>query len=147
MSVISEAELQEVVEVVWMTALELPVYEGDLSQLKVSDSVTAVIDITGAWHGTVAVRASKKFLTHAASLMFSTEESQVAEQDLNDTLTEMTNMLGGTVKCLLPETCDLALPILVGDDYGSALEWVGFDCSGSPLAVAVSGADAGQKAA
>lgn len=148
MSVISEEELQEIVEVVWMTVLELPVQAGNPSDLAVCDYVTAMIEISGAWNGLVAVRASEQFLNHAAALMFSVDRADVTEMDCRDTLTELTNMLGGTVKCLLPETCDLALPVILAIEADDGEhEWMDFSCEQLPLAVAVSPADAARQAA
>lgn len=139
MSVINEEELREIVEVVWMTVLDLPIDSGRESDLAVSDYVTADISISGAWHGTVSVRASEQFLSHAAALMFSCQPEDTSDMDRNDALTELTNMLGGTVKCLLPESCDLSLPTLTdaGSDESTDYDWVNFSCEGKPLAVAV----------
>lgn len=139
MSVISEEELQEIVEVVWMTVLDLPLMPGQEAELALCDYVTSEIEISGAWEGLVTVRASEQFLTHAASLMFSCPQEAVSEMDRTDALTELTNMLGGTVKCLLPETCDLSLPSILMDDAAdsSLHEWSNFNCEGTPLAVAV----------
>lgn len=139
MSVLRAEELGEIVEAVWMTVLELPVDEGLPADLMASDYLTASIVIAGAWHGSVRVRASTGFLNHAAAHMFNISPADVEDQDRVDTVTELTNMLGGTVKCLLPETCDLALPeIVTGDhDVDSAQEWSYFNCVGQPLAVSV----------
>lgn len=139
MSVISEEELREIVEVVWMTALNLSLVPGNATELALSSYVTSEIEISGAWEGLVSVRASEQFLTHAASFMFSCSPDDVSELDRTDALTELTNMLGGTVKCLLPETCDLSLPSLLLDENedDTQHEWYSFNCEGKPLAVAV----------
>ncbi len=150
MSVLSEEELHEIVEVVWMTVLDLPIGPGDAAELALCEYQTSEIEITGAWQGVVSVRASEQFLTHAASLMFSCPMDDVSELDRADTLTELTNMLGGTVKCLLPETCDLSLPTVLADDSLDATdhEWITLECERRPLAVAVTPtADDAQKAA
>ena len=139
MSVISEDEMQEIVDVVWMTVLDLPVEPGSDAELSASDCITAEISISGAWQGLVSVRASEQFLTRAASLMFNFKAADVTEMDRRDTLRELTNMLGGTVKCLLPEPCDLSLPTIANDDSvdRTAFEWVNFSCEDKPLAIAI----------
>ena len=139
MSVLSEEELSEIVEVVWMTVLELPVSEGHATELLASECITAGIVISGAWQGSVKVRASQEFMSLAASRMFSIPIEDVEQEDRIDTLTELTNMLGGTVKCLLPETCDLALPSITQGEYEDPAghEWLHFVCEEHPLAVAV----------
>ncbi len=139
MSVIREEELQEIVEVVCMTALELPIGVGDSSVLASCDVQTSEIEISGAWQGAVRVRASIEFLTHAASKMFNCPSDEVSDMDRADSLTELTNMLGGTVKCLLPEPCNLSLPIILTNDLSDTEdhEWENFECEGRQLAVAV----------
>ncbi|NND90036.1 MAG: chemotaxis protein CheX [Granulosicoccus sp.] len=149
MNDLSEEELAEVVELVWMTALELPVEAGSATALEASDHLTASIAISGAWDGKVRVRASQAFLSHAAATMFTIGSDEVEQQDRVDTLTELTNMLGGSVKCLLPETCDLALPLIVAADADdlSNQDWVFFSSMDQPLAVAVVPADTAASAA
>ncbi|MFK8080151.1 MAG: chemotaxis protein CheX [Granulosicoccus sp.] len=149
MSVISEEELTEIVEVVWMTVLELPISEGEAVELTLSDYLISQISISGAWQGVVTVRASEKFLSHAAGVMFNCHSDDATDMDRSDTLTELTNMLGGTVKCLLPETCDLSLPTIINSDSADDVdhEWINFSCEGLPLAVAVTEDSAGAQQA
>jgi CheY-specific phosphatase CheX len=139
MSTISELELQEIVEVVWMTVLELPVTPDAEKDVMDGQILTSIVQISGAWHGKVMVRASVEFLEQAAALMFSIDRGDVKHIDCVDTLSELTNMLGGTVKCLLPETCDLSLPAVEADNSMEAesRQWVNFKCKDNPFAVAV----------
>lgn len=139
MSIVGEEELSEIVEVVCMTLLEMPIESGDASEVHSTEHASAEIQITGAWFGIVALKASKAFLNQAASLMFSCSLEDVSDRDRMDTLTELTNMIGGTVKCLLPEYCDLSLPTVLNGDLAEStdVEWVGFFCDASPLAVSV----------
>lgn len=140
MSIIGEEELREVVEVVWMTALDLGVEEDHCVDCASENSILVQISITGEWQGMVSVLADKELLTHAASVMFSCPIADVTDVDRTDALAELTNMLGGTVKCLLPEGCDLSLPVILNEINADAqqLDWVGFSCDGMPLAVAIS---------
>ncbi|MFK7889287.1 MAG: chemotaxis protein CheX [Granulosicoccus sp.] len=149
MSAIAIDELQEIVEVVWMTVLELPVEPCVSSELASTEALISEIRISGAWQGVVAVRASMQFLRNAASLMFSIDASDVQHLDCKDTLSELTNMLGGTVKCLLPEVCDLSLPSIETCDTVDidAHDWINFNCQNHPLAVAVTQDAEGSQAA
>lgn len=140
MSIIGEEELREVVEVVWMTALDLQLEEDGYVDTASANYILAQISITGEWQGVVSVQANEELLSHAASIMFSCPVDNVSDMDRKDALTELTNMLGGTVKCLLPEGCDLSLP-LIRDEFDAdsqQFEWVGFSCDAKPLAVAIS---------
>lgn len=139
MNILSEEELNEIVDVVCMTVLDMPVEPGDQASLQASEFQTARICITGAWNGWVKVRVSVGLLTKAAARVFSIDEDQVESRDRVDTLTELTNMLGGTVKCMLPETCSLSLPEMLPDGRKGRKqhEWTYFECESLPLAVAV----------
>lgn len=139
MTILSEEELNEIVDVVCMTVLDMPVVPGGEKDLHDGEYRTARIGISGAWNGWVNVRVSLPLLRHAASRVFSVDESDVQEQDCVDTLTELTNMLGGTVKCMLPETCDLSLPEMLPSARRGRerLAWSFFHCESLPLAVAV----------
>lgn len=149
MNILSEEELNEIVDVVCMTVMDMPVVPGGESALHASEYMSASIAISGAWNGVVKVRVSEDLLTRAASDIFSIGEDEVQSQDRIDTITELTNMLGGTVKCMLPESCDLALPEIISNDRKGREqhEWAYFNCDAMPLAVAVIDASAGVKAA
>lgn len=135
----TEEDLQEVLEVVFMTVLELPVERANSSEFESDDYLVCGISISGEWNGSVHVRAGLDFLNYAASQMFNIELGQVVAMDRIDTLTELNNMLGGTVKCLLPEPSDLSLPqiILIEQANDLSLDWFYFLCGNMPLAVAV----------
>ncbi|MGQ7847806.1 chemotaxis protein CheX [Granulosicoccus sp. 3-233] len=149
MTILSEEELNEIVDVVCMTVLDLPVHPGGRSALHSGQYLTASIGISGAWNGVVKVRVSLELLTRAASDIFSIPVDDVDSRDLVDTITELTNMLGGTVKCMLPESCDLALPEILPSEKRTRgqHEWVYFSCESMPLAVAVMESASGVRAA
>lgn len=150
MSIFGEEELREVIEGVWITALDLEIEENYLEEFVSGNSITAQISISGEWSGVISLRASVELLSLAASIMFTCPSDEVTDMDRSDTLTELTNMVGGTIKCLLPEGCDLSLPEIkqdVGADAQGA-DWVSFCCESMPLAVAVEKlSDGKQKAA
>lgn len=150
MSTIETEDLREIVEGVWMTVLDLPVLPGSPDEFKVQECITSSIDISGAWLGSVRVRATEDFLTYAASHVFMKGQHEVVHSDRTDTATELTNMIGGTVKCLLPETCDLSLPTILSESepVDDGADWVYFSCNGYPLAIAVTeSSHSGHKAA
>lgn len=142
MSILSANELTEVVDTVCLTVFDMPVSASVRLELLADECMDARIDISGAWQGSVQVRASQKFLRLAASRVFLKDIDEVDRQDCIDTITEMTNMLGGTVKCMLPEPCTLGLPMIVIREQETIMndEWHYFDCAHQPMAVAVVGA-------
>ena len=150
MSVITEQDAQEVLEGAWSTMLDFNITPVDNHKMNAGDYFSAEIKITGAWTGTVCLRASIPLLSHAASVMFDASPNSVDDADRVDTLSELTNMLGGTMKCLLPEPSELSLPERIDESKGnfSAHEWFSFTCNDMPLAMAVvEGAEGAQAAA
>lgn len=149
MNILSEEELNEIVDVVCMTVLDLPVHPGGRVVLQSGQYLTASIGISGAWNGVVKVRVSLDLLTRAAADIFNIPVDEVESRDRVDTITELTNMLGGTVKCMLPESCDLDLPQIVPPEKKGREqhEWTYFSCEAMPLAVAVIDSASGTRAA
>lgn len=142
MSILNIDELTEAVDIICLTVFDMPVSASLRLDLLADECMDARIEISGAWQGSVQVRASQKFLRLAASRVFLKEIDEVDRQDCIDTITEMTNMLGGSVKCMLPESCILGLPMIVIRDQDATRDdqWHYFDCAHQPIAVAVVGA-------
>lgn len=74
------------------------------------DTVTGVVDITGAWQGKVLVETTRSHARVAAARMFAVESSSLDEAEVGDALGELTNMVGGNVKGLLLVLTRLSLP-------------------------------------
>ena len=149
MSILSANELTEAVDTVCLTVFDMPVSASFRMELLADECMDARIEISGAWPGSVQVRASQKFLRLAASRVFLKDIDEVDRQDCIDTITEMTNMLGGTVKCMLPEPCSLGLPMIVMHDRDAITDdnWHYFDCAHQPMAIAVVGATSRERQA
>ena len=127
MSQLDEA-IQGIVSTIWESVLgvqiepESPIatlsrYDGD-SPADYAHTYAGVVQISGAWDGAVTVQCSARAARHAARTMFGLTEEDVSLADLQDALGELTNMTGGNIKALLPQTCYLGLPVVVeGADY------------------------------
>lgn len=70
------------------------------------------IQISGQWCGTVIVRTSADLATSAASRMLMMNVDCVELADLQDTLAELTNMIGGNIKSIMPSPSSLSLPMV-----------------------------------
>jgi chemotaxis protein CheX len=102
----------------------------------------ACVHISGAWEGVVTVESTSNLARRAASILLGVEEESATPEELGDTLGELTNIIGGNIKGLLPEPSRLSVPaVFQGHDSnltvkGSRLvSTVGFDCEGQPLRV------------
>ncbi len=82
------------------------------------DSLIGCIEITGAWEVTVLVECSTELARQATARMFDKAAHEVEANEIRDAVGELTNMIGGGFKGLLPRPCFLSRPLLLdGNDY------------------------------
>ncbi|GAB1643330.1 chemotaxis protein CheX [Krasilnikovia sp. MM14-A1259] len=113
--VVSESELAEMVEQVWMSYLDPEgvdplVATGDATQVC---EVHSSVSITGSWSGHVVYATSLVAARRAAAAFLAMEPDEVSEEDLTDVLGELANIVGGNVKAMLPTGALLSLPQVV----------------------------------
>jgi len=102
-------EIQQLTMSIWDSILKLPVEPAAAPLPAGQRTMSACVQITGAWRGAVALSCDAAMAAEAARVMTA---------DMQDALGELVNMIGGNVKALLPETCQLSLPSVVeGSDY------------------------------
>jgi chemotaxis protein CheX len=80
---------------------------------------TSMVHITGGYQLIVQLSFSAGFADHAAATMFEMSVDDLDAESRADALGELANMIGGGVKALLPEQCQLSLP-MVADDAAAA---------------------------
>jgi len=104
--------------------------------------VAGCIQIAGAWTGAVIVYTSARLANEAASKMLAIPAEKIEEEDIQDALAELTNMVGGNIKSLVPGPSLLGLPsVTTGQDlnirvYGTRVEnHVHMQCNGETLNV------------
>ncbi|MEO3937274.1 chemotaxis protein CheX [Dermatophilaceae bacterium Soc4.6] len=97
---------------VWACFLGEEVYRVPESTPGLDDeSVLASVGITGTWGGHVLLELPLAGAETAARRMLDVES--VTENEIVDALEELSNMVGGNVKSLLPTPCHLGLPMVV----------------------------------
>lgn len=84
-------------------------------------TVCASVQVSGAWTGSVLVSCSEAFAGYAAARMFQSTVEDLGPEDLSDALGEIANMIGGSVKSLMPEPSALSLPLVT---FGSTRQVV-----------------------
>lgn len=76
------------------------------------------IQIVGEWCGTVILQTSVALASAASSRMFAMNEDEVTDADRQDSLAELTNMIGGNIKSIVPSPSNLSLPTVTnGKDF------------------------------
>lgn len=115
-----EVTIAEVVGTVWESVLGSTIEPNDAIQfgLQPQHTYAGVVQIDGAWAGAVTVQCSEPMARRTAMCMFDIAAEDITEEELQDALGELTNMIGGNIKALLPGTCTLGIPVVVeGVDF------------------------------
>lgn len=102
------------------------------------------VSVTGEWQGSVLLACPARLARMAASAMFDLPAEQLDDEQVADALGELTNMIGGNIKSLIPGPSRLSMPaVTVGASStvplpGAALlSTVSLACEGLPLSVSV----------
>jgi CheY-specific phosphatase CheX len=116
----AEEEITQLTEMIWQSTLALPVNRTESLPLEIKGQSAwlGTVHITGAWQGILAFQCMTDLARRITQIMFSKHELDVSADEMQDAVGEITNMLGGNVKALLPEVSALSLPAMVeGKDY------------------------------
>ena len=113
--VVSEDDLAELVEQVWVSYLDPAglrpfIRTGDDAQ---PSEVHSSVSITGSWTGRVVYASSAAAARNAAAAFLAIDPAEVSQEDLSDVLGELANIVGGNVKAMLPPGALLSLPQVV----------------------------------
>ena len=143
---IAEDEIRQSVEDLWLSVLGLAIEpRQDRSFPDESPGLlTGSVEISGAWQGAVTLDFGPTLARQAAAIMFGVEPRDTSYDQIQDALGELTNILGGQVKSLLPEPCRLSLPAVAArDDYAfrglhdKILATLDFACQDAPFRVTI----------
>ncbi len=139
-----ETEIQQLVTEIWSTMLGLDSQPCDQPDWLNRDDWTGSVKIHGARELTVTLSCSDRMARLATSAMFDVDADAATAEQLRDTWGELTNMVAGGFKSLLPGTCFLGLPSVT--DFGAGepsavnhriLTKVGFHCGAEQLRVTI----------
>jgi chemotaxis protein CheX len=108
------------------------------------DVTVGRVTVTGEWQASVLLACPARLARMAASAMFDLPAAQLDDDQVADALGELTNMIGGNIKSLIPGPSRLSMPtVTVGPSAtvptpGAALlSTVSLACEGLPLTVSV----------
>lgn len=131
-----ESDVRQVTETVWNLMLHIPVSDSKQQLAHSGEMVAARVEIHGAWNGAVTIVCPAELARELAGTMYDSQGAPLPNGDVQDALGELTNMVGGNIRGMLPEDCQLSLPQKVtGGDCpaGKALYELGFSCQGKPF--------------
>jgi chemotaxis protein CheX len=107
------------------------------------DVAVGRVEVTGGWRGFVLLACPARLARTAAAAMFDRPADALGDDEVADALGELTNMIGGNIKSLLPGPSRLSMPaVTVGaapaDPPGAVfVNAVSLACEGLPLTVSV----------
>lgn len=104
---------------VFSTMIQMDTYPISRSScIEPETEMVGCIQIVGEWCGTVLLKTSVALASTAGARMFALDENEVADADRQDSLAELTNMIGGNIKSIVPSPSSLSLPTVTnGKDF------------------------------
>lgn len=144
---LDDTQMREVVESVWLSTIGLtitPTMNMSPPEEEFGKFLFGQAQITGAYSGVVTITCPQPLARQAMSIMCDVDQDSLTDSEVRDALGEVTNMISGNVKSLLPGPSSLTLPT-VGDGFNDGLSVAGaklvqrvaFDCLGELLVVTV----------
>jgi chemotaxis protein CheX len=107
-------------------------------------NVVACVHVTGSFYGSVICSVTERFAALCAERMLDVDISEVDDTSVVDAIGEIVNMIGGSLKALLPEPSVLSLPVVTLHDGqklmvpGTAtVASVDLRCADEPLQIVV----------
>jgi chemotaxis protein CheX len=107
-----ESDLWAITEMIWASYLD-PLGEHPLmagAALHNDDDVHGSVSVTGAWDGQVVVSFSQVAAQRATAALLGVDFEEVSSADVMDAVGELVNIIGGSVKSLMPQPTVLSLP-------------------------------------
>jgi chemotaxis protein CheX len=112
--------------------------------LDAGDVTFGRVAVTGPWQGCVLLACPTQLARNAASAMFDLPAEQLTDDEVADALGELTNMIAGNIKSLLPGPSRLSMPAVmvsasstVRMPHAVLVNTVSLACEGLPLTVSI----------
>lgn len=144
--VVAENDICQVTQDVWASVLGLCVRSLPTRAPAFGDenSLTGCVQITGAFEGAVTLESSTELARRAAGIVLGVDPVTTSLEEIRDVLGELTNIIGGNLKGLVPGPSHLSLPAVVdGVEFrltvprSRLVTEATFDCEGEPLRVTI----------
>ena len=146
-TVVSADQITQIAQEVWESLLSmtlLPHPLGPDAPALQGESMTGCVHVSGEWNGSVFLQCDVAVAAALAEVMFVADPGSLAEDEVSDALGELTNMVGGNVKSLLPAPSSLSVPTIAVGQACSVrvpgavlLDRVVLVCAPGPLHISV----------
>lgn len=138
------SELSQIVESVFENMLGLQAKESTTPWFPGGDRLTAVVQLAGDWNGAVLLECDRGQACRFAGRFLSTAAFVDVDDVVRDVLGELTNMIGGNLKCVLTSGIRLSMPSVVdGSNYSVRVcksevgDQLAFQCAEGPFWITV----------
>lgn len=114
-----ESCLPDVGTSIWEQTLGVPLAPCDDPSRGPAPMIQGQVQVTGQWKGTLVLQCSLPAARRAAAVMFDRNGDELTQDEIHDTVGELANMIGGTVKSMVAtDGCFLSLPTVIeGSDF------------------------------
>ena len=144
---VSAADITSIAQDVWSSFLQMELEThplGHEAPALEGRTMTGTVHVSGEWSGSVFLEVPSDLAQVSAEAMFAADPGSLTGDEVCDALGELTNMVGGNIKSLLPAPSKLSIPsVAEGVSYtvrvpGAVLvEKVALVCAGGPLHISV----------
>jgi chemotaxis protein CheX len=107
---VTEEAFYGIIEETWTSTLGFQVDRAESDEITGTDALTVCVKITGAWDGELRLDCAIPLARSIASTIFQVEAENPGSDDILDALSELTHIIGGNLKTLLPQPVTLSLP-------------------------------------
>lgn len=97
---------------VWEAFLGLSCEEGPPGDVAHGISWTSSVSVSGGWNGSIALAFPAHLAAAVAGAMFGMGPDEVTDEEVGDAIGELANIIGGNIKGMVDEPCQLSLPVV-----------------------------------
>lgn len=114
-----DSQIEQIVQSIFTSMLGMEIYRSADAPANCQEAVLGTIHIAGATSVSVVLGLTTDVARATAAAMLQMNPAEVTSDDVRDVAAELTNMIGGNLKSLLPGPLYLSLPTVVaGRDLG-----------------------------
>ncbi|MDQ6979231.1 MAG: chemotaxis protein CheX [Mariprofundaceae bacterium] len=112
-----EKEILQISQEVWHSVVNMDLHlaEGSMESFFQTPHMAGVVHISGAWNGICILRCPRPLVEQSLASIIGEALGTYDDVSLADALGELTNIIGGNFKALLPTGCALSLPVVLND--------------------------------
>lgn len=142
--VVTAEQMTGIAQDVWGSFLDMQLEPGPDAGPFAGRTLTGCVTVSGEWQGSVFLECPAAHAQAAAEAMFAADPGSLSDEEVGDALGELTNMVGGNVKSLLPAPSKLSIPsVATGESIsvrvpGAVLvDRVVLVCAAGPVSISV----------